>query len=170
MLTENRIEVDISSTLRPKERAYLYHYCLEVAAGRVAPGDVPKLATVDIEWDHGDAEKSKTAASEMATAFGLVGVAAYPSNHSGGNALDMKMSFGGNAKDGKNTISYKIEPADQDPVTRELKVDDEAIVGVSARGKKIAGIANRELSKAGKDFGALRAIDTDIVHWSLDGR
>lgn len=169
MLKENSIEVEVSSTLRPAERAYLYHYCLEVAAGRVPPDKVEKLATVDIDWDHGDIEKSKTAAKEMADAFGLVGVAAYPSNHSGGNALDMKMNFSGNAKDGKNTIVYKVAQSDKDTVARELKVDDEAIIGVSARGKKIADIANRDLSKAGKDFGAIRAIAKDIVHWSLDG-
>jgi hypothetical protein len=169
MLNENHVDVDVASTLRPPERAYLYHYCLEVAAGRIAPNAVPRLATVDIEWDHGDAETSKAAASEMASAFGLVGVAAYPSNHSGGNALDMKMGFGRNTRDGKTSVAYRRTPSD-DPVTRELAIGDEAVIGTSARGKRIAGIADRELSKAGSDFGVVRAIDSDIVHWSLDGR
>jgi hypothetical protein len=169
MLKDNKIEVEVSSTKRPAERAYLYHYCLEVAAGRVGPADVPKLATVDIEWDHGDGDKSKTAAKEMADAFGLVGVAAYPSNHSGGKAIDMKMNFSGNVKDGKNAITYKVSPTDKDALTRELKVDDEATIGVSARGKRITDIGSRELSKAGKDFGVIRAINNDIVHWSLNG-
>ena len=168
MLKENSIEVEVASTLRPKERAYLYHYCLAIAAG-ASLDKVDKLATVDIEWDHGDAEKSKAAAKEMAGAFGLVGRAAYPSNHSDGNALDMKMNFSSNAKNGKNTIAYKVQPTDTDTVTRELKVDDEAVIGISARGKIIVGISGRELSKAGKDFGAIRVIDDDIVHWSLSG-
>ncbi|MBI2927906.1 MAG: hypothetical protein HY735_10425 [Verrucomicrobia bacterium] len=169
MLAANKINVEVSSTKRPAERAYLYHYCLEVAAGRTKPADVPKLATVDIEWDHDDEEKSKSAAKEMADAFGLVGVAAYPSNHSGGNAIDMKMNFSANTKDGKNTITYKVQPTDKDSVSRDLKVDDEAIIGVPAKGKAISDIADRELSKAGKDFGAIRAIKNDIVHWSLNG-
>jgi hypothetical protein len=170
MLKQNKIDLEVSSTKRPPERAYLYHYCLEVAAGRVQPADVPKLPTVDIEWDHDDAEKSKTAAKEMADAFGLVGVAAYPSNHSGGNALDMKMNFKANAKEGKNAITYKVSTTDKDSVSRDLKVDDEATIGTSARSKVIQDIGDRELSKAGKDFGAIRAINNDIVHWSLDGK
>lgn len=169
ILKDNKIEVEVSSTKRPAERAYLYHYCLEVAADRSRPADVPKLATVDIEWDHGDAEKSKLAAKEMADAFGLVGIAAYPSNHSGGNAIDMKMDFKGNVKDGKNAIVYKVSPTDKESVSRDLKVDDEAVVGTSARGKTISDIEDRELSKAGKDFGAIRKIKNDIVHWSLNG-
>src|ERR1043166_5540016 len=64
MLEANKINVGISSTKRPAERAYLFHYCLEVAAGRTKPADVPKLATVDIEWDHGDNEKSKSRSEE----------------------------------------------------------------------------------------------------------
>jgi hypothetical protein len=49
-------------------------------------------------------------------------------------------------------------------------VDDEATIGTSARGKVIQDIGDRELSKAGKDFGAIRAINNDIVHWSQDGK
>jgi hypothetical protein len=88
----------------------------------------------------------------MADAFGLVGVTAYPSNHSGGNT-----------NDGKNVVAYKKSPCDEE-TKRELKVDDEAVVGQSARGKKIPDIANRTLSLAGKDYGVIRAINNDIVH------
>jgi len=170
MLNANSIKIDIGSTLRPAERAYLYHYCLEVAAGKVNAADVPRLATVDIQWDHGNSEQSRSAAKEMADGFGLVGIAAYPSNHSGGTAIDMKMDFSGNTKGGKTTITYKVSPSDPDPVTRDLEVGDEAKVGVSARGKTIANIAGRQLSLSGKDFGVIRAINNDIVHWSLNGR
>ena len=170
MLRENKIEVQILSTNRPAERAYLFHYCVAVAKGQIQPADVPKLATVDIEWNHGDLTKSKAAATEMIDAFRLVGPAAYPSKHTGGNAIDMQMNFTANANNGKNTIVYKVSLTDKDSVTRELKVDDEAIIGKNARGRIIANIANRELSKAGKDFGAIRAINNDIVHWSLNGR
>ena len=166
MLAANSISHEISATLRPKELSYLFHYCLEVASGRMKPKDVPTQAGVDINWDHGDDAKSKAGAQEMADAFGLVGIAAHPSNHNGGDAMDMKLDFSKNTKDGKNELKYK--QGDKD-VPRTIKIDDEARVGVSAKGKKIANIADRELSKAGADFGVKRGIDTDIVHWSLTG-
>ena len=83
---------------------------------------------------------------------------------SAGSVLANRLS-----EDGKNTISYKVLPADKDSVSRDLKVDDEALIGVSARGKTIPDISSRELSKGGKDLGAIRAINNDIVHWSLNG-
>lgn len=166
MLEANRISYDISATLRPKERSYLFHYCLEVSSGRMKAKDVPSLEGVDIHWDHGDDAKSKAGAEEMASAFGLVGIAAHPSNHNSGDAMDMKLDFSKNTKDAKNELTYKVGDKD---VTRTIKIDDEAKVGESATGKQIAGIGDRELSKAGADFGVKRAIDKDIVHWSLTG-
>lgn len=166
-LDENKIGTEITATLRPKELAYLFHFCLEVASGRVKPSEVERLATVDINWDHGDDAKSMAAAKEMADAWGLVGIAAYPSNHSGGNAIDMKMDFSKNTnKDGKNDLVYKLGDKE---VKREIKIADEATTGVSARGKSISDITDRELSKAGQDFGVIRAIKSDIVHWSSTG-
>ena len=53
--------------------------------------------------------------------------------------------------------------------TRTLQIDDEAVLGVAAKGKSIASISARELSKAGEDFGVKRHIDNDIVHWSTTG-
>ncbi len=167
MLEANSIRYDISATLRPKERSYLFHYCLEVANGRMKPKDVPAQDGVDINWDHGDDAKSKAAAKEMADAFGLVGVAAHPSNHNAGDAMDMKLDFSKNTKDGKNELKYAMDGKEK---TRAIQIDDEATVGKSASGKKITNISDRELSKAGADFGVKRAIDSDIVHWSLTGR
>lgn len=125
------------------------------------------MSGVDINWDHGDDAKSREAAQAMADAFGLVGVAAHPSNHNGGNAMDMKMNFTGNAKEGKHSITYTVDGVTH---TRELQVDDEAVIGRSASGKRITDIGTRELSKAGADYGVLRSLDSDIVHWSLTGR
>src|SRR6478609_3379815 len=59
---------------------------------------------VDIEWDHGDAAKSKAAALEMIRAFGLAvppksNVApALNSNHITGNAIDMDITWTGTLK------------------------------------------------------------------------
>ena len=167
VLDANSITYDISATLRPKGRSYLFHYCLEIASGREKdPKNVPKETGVDINWDHGDAAKSKAAAQEMADAFGLVGVAAHPSNHNKGEAIDMKMDFSKNTKDKKNVLAYQLAGKE---VKREIQIDDEATIGKSASGKTIANIEDRELSKAGADFGLKRQIDSDIVHWSLTG-
>jgi hypothetical protein len=167
ILEENAISFVISATLRPKERSYLFHYCLEVASDPKKAMDIPKLDGVDINWDHGDEAKSKTAAKEMADAFGLVGVAAHPSNHNGGDAIDFKMDFSKNTKDGKNVLRYKVGDKE---ISREIKVDDEAPINGKAAGMTIDNIGSRELSKAGEDFGVKRGLKNDIVHWSLTGQ
>ena len=165
-LEDNNIRVEIVSTLRPEQRAYLYHYCLAVSKEEVKPADVPTKEGVDIVWDHKDLDKSKAGAKEMAEAFGLTGIAAVKSKHTEGKAIDMKMDFTKNTKDGKNRLVYKPDGTE---VTRELKVDDEARIGVSVKEKIIQSIKDRDLSKAGVDFGVRRALDNDIDHWSDTG-
>jgi hypothetical protein len=170
MLTDNGIKHEVTASLRPPQRSYLFHYCLEIASGREKdPKNVPKETGVDINWDHGDLAKSKAAAEELATAFGLsaTGVAAHPSNHNKGDAIDLKFDFSKNTKDGKNALAYMLDGKD---VKREIQIDDEATIGKKASDKTIANIEDRELSKAGADFGLMRQIDNDIVHWSLTGR
>ncbi len=168
VLDTNKVTYDISATRRPLQRSYLFKSCLDVAAGRVKPSEVPKETGVDINWDHGDDTKSKAAAQEMAKGFGLVGRAAHPTLHNTGDAIDMKMGFGKVAKkDDKPIIKYKLGDKE---VTRDLEIDDEATIGVSAANKEITNIEGRELSKAGADFGVIRMIDDDIVHWSKNGR
>jgi hypothetical protein len=166
ILTANNITTGEYTTKRPKERAYLLHYAVEVKNGTTKAKDVPKQDGVDIIWDHGEDAKSVAAAKEMVDAFGIVGPAALESNHIAGKAIDMKFDFTKCTKDGVTKITYKKEGKD---VERTLKIDDEAVIGVKAAGKSIASIADRELSKAGDDFGVKRHIDNDIVHWSTTG-
>ena len=45
-------------------------------------------------------------------------------------------------------------------MTRTIEVDDEALTGQDNRGKMIANIANRALTKAGVDLGVKRASTT----------
>ena len=137
----------ITAGLRPPERSFLFHWCLKVANGTTAPADVPAMAGVDIVWDHGTKAKSRQAAKEMADAFGLVGVAAHPSNHNGGTAIDMKLELSGNSN---NKLTYTLGTKS---VTRTIKTDGEAKVGESSKGKSISSIGSRQLSKAGADFG-----------------
>jgi len=164
MLAANGITHQLTAAFRPKERSYLFKYCLDVQNGRIAPGDVPAMNGVEIAWDHGNDAASRRAAKELAEQFGLVGIAAHPSNHNSGTAADMKLDFSGNAG---NIISYTLGSR---TITRTIKADDEARVGVKAKGKRISAIGSRELSKAGADFRIKRALDIDIVHWSRSGR
>ena len=164
VLTANGIGHEITAGFRPPQRSFLFHWCVKVQKGLVAPADVPKMDGVDINWDHGSAAASRKAASEMASAFGLVGIAAHPSNHNGGTAIDMKLDFSGNTT---NKLTYAIGTKQ---VTRTITSAGEAKVGESAKGKSISDIGSRELSKAGADFGVKRALDNDIVHWSRSGR
>jgi len=164
VLAANNITYQLESGYRPPQRSYLFHYCVKVAKGKITPSKVPAMDGVDIVWDHGNLGASKAGAQAVADAFGLVGVAAHPSNHNAGTAVDMKLDFSGNSS---NKITYSVGGKS---ITRTIKTSDEARVGVSARGKSISGIASRELSKAGADFGVKRAVDSDIVHWSRSGR
>lgn len=50
------------------------------------------MAGVDIEWDHGTAEKSRSAAREMATAYEIVYPPALLSRHAERSAIDMTIS------------------------------------------------------------------------------
>jgi len=164
MLAANNITCVLESAYRPPERSYLFHYCVKVWKRKIAPKEVPPMAGVDIAWDHGNDAASRAGAEALANAFGLVGVAAHPSNHNSGQAVDMKLDFSGNPT---NTLTYTKNGR---TITRTIKTDDEARVGAKAKGKSIANIEKRELSKAGADFGVKRAVDSDIVHWSRTGR
>jgi hypothetical protein len=164
MLAANSITVHLSSAFRPPERSYLFHYSSRIWWGTIKAKDVPPMDGVDIVWDHGNDAASRKAAEELARKFGIKKVAALRSNHNGGTAVDMSMTFTANTK---NEISYELNGK---TVTRKIKVDDEARYGDDNLSKVISGIAKRELSKAGADFGVKRAVDNDIVHWSRSGR
>lgn len=84
--------VRISATFRPRERAYLMHYAVAVADGSIAPSHVPSMAGVDIEWDHGSDEKSRTAARRMAVGYDIVYPPSLDSRHSERSAIDMTIS------------------------------------------------------------------------------
>ena len=84
--------VRISASYRPKERAYLMHYAAAIANGSITPERVPAMAGVAIEWDHGSAEKSRSAAREMASAYEIVYPPALVSRHTERSAIDMTIS------------------------------------------------------------------------------
>lgn len=85
-------QVSISATRRPAERAYLMHYAWKIANGTIQPSEVPAREGVNINWDHGDAAKSKRAAQAMVNAYGIVHQPSLTSNHIDGIAIDMTIS------------------------------------------------------------------------------
>lgn len=91
-ITEAGGSYRISATYRPPERAYLMHYCTKVAKGEVQASAVPAMAGVAIQWDHGSAEASKTAAEAMRAGYAIVFPPALDSNHTRRLAIDMTIS------------------------------------------------------------------------------
>lgn len=94
--------VDVSSTLRPPERAYLMHYSYAIAKEGLDPAQVPAMAGVNIDWVHkkadgsADLAASKTAAAQMVSGYGIVFKPALTSRHTEGHAIDMTISWSGN--------------------------------------------------------------------------
>ena len=84
--------VHIAATLRPAERAYLMHYCAKLATGGVRAAKIPPMTGVNIEWDHGNENKSQTAARAMRDTYEIVHPPALRSNHTLGLAIDMRIA------------------------------------------------------------------------------
>jgi len=138
-------QVNIRSTRRNANRAYLMHYCWRIANGDIAPADVPAKTGVDIQWDHADDKVSRQAASEMVSLFGLVVRPSVTSNHISGLAIDMKITWKGDLHLGplRNRSCIIGGPRD--------------------------GARNRELHEVGESFG-VRKLLKDPPHWSHNGR
>jgi hypothetical protein len=136
-------KVKINATLRPPERAYLMHWSFKIATGVIDPIQVPAMPGVDIIWSHGDLEKSRSAAQEMVTGYGIAHPPALTSNHIRGLAIDMSITWSGT-----------------------LKIKDAAgsVVGI---GTPRSG-GNTRLHKVGKSFGVIKLV-SDPPHWSDNG-
>lgn len=133
-----------SATYRPKERAYLMHYCCKVQSGAIAADKVPPLAGVNIEWAHRDAtgaldtKASKAAAKAMMDAYVIRFPAALNSRHSQRRAIDMTIT-GYSGKQVKDANGNLVELENQD-----------------------------DLFDLGKTYGVIK-LRNDPPHWSDDG-
>jgi D-alanyl-D-alanine dipeptidase len=81
--------VHISATYRPAERAYLMHYSSRLSKGEVSAASIPEMAGVNIEWVHPTEAASVSAASAMASGYGIAFPPALTSNHTRRTAIDM---------------------------------------------------------------------------------
>ncbi|MDQ7251608.1 hypothetical protein [Dongia sedimenti] len=144
--------VKISATLRPPQRAYLMHHAYKIAHNVEDPGNVPKMAVINIDWVHRDEAgepdlpKSRSAASQMVTAYGIVAQPALVSRHTQGRAVDMDISWNG---------TLTIAPRNGAP---------RPIASMPRTGE------NKELHAIGASYGVIKAVFAgDPPHWSDDG-
>lgn len=138
--------VVVSSTRRNAIRAFLMHYSWKVAYGEIDPKDVPKRGGLDIEWDHGNPEKSRKAAEEMVKLFNMAHIAALSSNHISGKAIDMNISW-------KDTLVLTR------PAPLLARIESRPRTG-----------QNRELHETGATVFGVRKLVSDPPHWSYNGR
>lgn len=142
--------VDVGATKRSDKRAYLFHWCWKIGLGKAEASDATALAGVEIEWDHGDAEKSKKGAKEMIDGFGLAvppnstNAPALTSNHIPGKAIDMDIAWSGTM-----TIKKKDGTTESVPFMDDVN-------------------KNTKLQAVGASYG-VKKLTTDAPHWSLDG-
>jgi len=143
-LSEAGVGVDVSATLRPPERAFLMHYCTRIAAGSIAPQDVPEREGVDIEWVHRNAQgqvdlpASRQAARDMKSAYQIVHPPALVSRHSQGRAIDMTLT---------NVIGKSMN---------------------NSQGQSVSISSLEVLYQVGASYG-VRKLVSDAPHWSDDG-
>jgi hypothetical protein len=144
--------VQIASTLRPPERAYLMHWSWKIANNIVQPPEVPAMPGVAIEWLHRDSAgqpdipMSRSAARHMVDGFGLVTLPALVSRHTQGRAVDMNISW----------------------------IGELAIATSGGPERRIASVPrsgmNPELHQVGAGYGVIKAaFANDPPHWSDDG-
>jgi hypothetical protein len=148
---DTAVIIIISDTLRPPERAYLMHYSFAIAREGLDPGAVPPMAGVDIQWVHKNAAgsvdlaRSRAAAEQMVSGYGIVFKPVLDSRHTEGKAVDMDITWQANlvitkADGSKQTISS---------VPR-------------------TGAENTDLHNVGASYGVIKLL-SDPPHWSSDG-
>ena len=91
-ITDAGGNVRVAATYRPRERAYLMHYCAKISKREVLAPQVPAMAGVNIEWAHDTEEASRLAALAMAKAYGIVYPPALVSRHTERAAVDMAIT------------------------------------------------------------------------------
>jgi hypothetical protein len=142
---------NVSATLRDAKKAYLFHWSWKIALDKCKPSDATAKTGVDIEWDHGDAAKSKAGAQEMVDGFGLAvppkstEAPSLTSNHIAGKAIDMTITWTGDLKVKNKDGTVATVPFNDD-VNKNTLLHD---VGATYSVKKLK---------------------TDAPHWSFDGK
>jgi hypothetical protein len=142
--------ISISSTLRPKERAYLMHWSWMIVKRGTNPESVPSMDGVSIQWVHPTAAASVAAAGDMVDGYDIGGLGTPPalnSKHTLGLAVDMSIGWRGTL-----TIADSQEQA--------VQISSEPRSGL-----------NSELHAIGAGYGVIKynRSGVDRPHWSDSG-
>jgi hypothetical protein len=139
-------DVQISTTKRDIERAWLMHGAWTVANGGAAPQDDPY--NTGIVWDHGTPEATKQAAQEMKgpNGFNMAYDASLNSRHFSGNAVDMNIT---------NLPASWTFTHGGETVTVDLGTG--------------AAATNAKLHEAASTYFAVKKLVGDDPHWSDTG-
>jgi hypothetical protein len=149
-LTEAGATVSVTATRRSDKRAYLFHWCWRIGLGKAKASEAAPMIGVDIEWDHGEADKSRNGAKEMIDGFGLAvppdstNAPSLTTNHTPGKAIDLRIAWTGTMKIRKRDGTEELVPFMTD-------VNQ-----------------NTRLHAVGASYG-VRKLTTDTPHWSHDG-
>jgi hypothetical protein len=161
-LIEAGADVLINATYRPQNRADLMHYSWRIANGQLDPRNVPIIQGVNIIWVHTDnngnysVEASIQAANNMVQSYGistrLTDAPSRSSRHIDGLAIDMNISWSGNA-----SIFVKDKSGQSIEVVKTLTDNVDL---------------NPTLINIGRSYGVIKyhSPDNDPSHWSSDGR
>jgi hypothetical protein len=142
--------IKVTATRRDAKRAYLFHWAWLIALDKAEPSKAGPMDGVDIEWDHGDAGKSKDGAQEMVDGFGLAvppksdKTPALHSNHIAGKAIDIDITWKGDLKVKKKDGSIAIVPFMSN------------------------ANLNTKLHAVGESY-SVKKLKNDAPHWSSDG-
>ena len=144
-------DIEVTATLRPPKRAYLFHWSWKIAVGGAKASDATAMDGVDIEWDHGNATASKKGAREMVNGFGLAvppkstNPPSLKTRHIEGKAIDMEIAWSGDLK---------------------VKKKDGTVVSVPFKDN---ANNNTKLHQVGASYDVFK-LKTDEPHWSTDGK
>lgn len=142
--------VRVTATKRSALRAYLFHWSWLIALGRAHPSDPPPEPGVDIQWDHGDLDRSRAGARAMVNGFGLAvppasrNAPSLTSLHIFGRAIDMDITWEG---------TIQVRQSDGQAATIAFMQDQNQ---------------NVALHRVGESYGVLK-LTTDEPHWSDTG-
>lgn len=93
-MKEAGIRVAINATFRPPQRSYLMHYAWRLARKQLDPQRIPKMAGMNIAWDHGEIDASVKAAKAKLIVLQINRLPIKPalrSEHNSGLAIDMDL-------------------------------------------------------------------------------
>ncbi len=101
--------VEVSSTRRPSERAYLMHYAWMIYMENMDANTIPKMEGVDVIWSHNN---TRTAAKDMCDTYKLIARPSLNTNHTPGRAMDITLTPG--------TTGYPLDAVDENERLKQL--------------------------------------------------